>query len=125
MSANEMDEIARLRSRMLMKTYFVMFRQMVDPSKIESHMLDHYHWVIALEKDDKVFASGPLFAEEGAIPVGMTIFRASDRAEAEALAAGDPFIVSGAMTFDVQRWMIAEGRIGITVDFSDQTFSIA
>ena len=117
-----MEEVERLKARMIMRSFYVMFRTIVDRTKVAPAMLDHYRWIIALEKEGKVFASGPLFAEENAPGVGMTIFRTDNRDDAAAMAADDPFVTAGAATFDIKRWQINEGRLTISVDFSDQSY---
>ncbi len=118
------DEIERLKARMIMRSFYVMFRSIVDPTRIQPAMLAHYRWIIDLEQQGFVFASGPLFTGEGKPGVGMTIFRAADQAEAEALAAADPFVSSGGATYEIKRWQINEGRVTIAVDFSDQTYRL-
>src|ERR1700744_6307968 len=90
------DEVERLKSKMLMKSYFVMFRRVVAPEKLKPVLLDHYKWIIDLEKRNKVLASGPLFKRDGGAGVGMTVFKTDHWDEAEALAASDPFCLSGA-----------------------------
>lgn len=116
-------ELQELKDKMWKRSYFVMSRNVIDPSKIADVLLEHYKWIIALEKQDKVFASGPLFDKSNEQGVGMTVFRAEDWEEAERMAGGDPFVTSGAMEFAIQRWQINEGRINVSVDFSDQTYS--
>ena len=118
------EEIERLKARMIMRSFFVMFRTIVDPSKMQPALLAHYRWIIDLEQQGLVFASGPLFAEEGKPGVGMTIFRVRDEAAAAALGAGDPFVTGGGATFEIRRWQINEGRVTISVDFSDQTYRL-
>ncbi len=120
----EQEEIARLKSRMLKKSYFVMFRNVTDRRKLPGAMLAHYRWIIALEKAGKVFASGPLFQADGSPGVGMTVFRVDTLEEATALAVADPFCSSGAAGFEINRWQVNEGRICITVDLSDQTYQL-
>ena len=101
-----------------------MFRRIVAPERLQAALLDHYRWIIDLEKQGAVFASGPLFAKDGKQGVGMTVFRAADIEAAEALAAGDPFCRCGAAEFEIERWQINEGRVTVSVDFSDQTYRI-
>jgi uncharacterized protein YciI len=115
--------VEQLKNRMLQKSYFIMFRTMKDPSLIEGSMYEHYQWMISMEKRDLVFASGPLFRKDGERGVGMTIFKVDNFMEAEKIAANDPFVRSGAVCFEIQRWQINEGRINISVDFSDQTYN--
>jgi uncharacterized protein len=118
-------EVALLKSRMMMKSYFVMFRRVVDGKKFSPEvLLDHYRWIIQLEKDNLVFASGPLFERDSTQGVGMTIFRTQTHEEAHALGACDPFVLAGAVEFDIKRWQVNEGRIQISVDFSDGGFLI-
>lgn len=114
-------EVERLKERMIKRELFVMFRQMVAPGRIADVLLEHYRWIIALEKTGVVFASGPLSPKEGGPGVGMTVFRASSFEEAEALAAGDPFVTGGAAEFRIERWQLNEGRVTISIDYSDQT----
>jgi uncharacterized protein len=121
----EQAEIDRLKSRMLMKSYYVMFRQVVDRTKLgPSVLLAHYQWMIELEKQGQVFASGPLFDASDAPGVGMTVFRASDFDQATALAAADPFCQCGAATFEIKRWQLNEGRLQISIDLSDRSFQL-
>jgi uncharacterized protein len=120
----DQDEIDRLKSRMLMKSYYVMFRRVVDREKMRPALLAHYRWIIGLEKDGHVLASGPLFDATDAPGVGMTVFRAGGFDEAAALAEGDPFVQCGGATFEIKRWQLNEGRLQISIDLSDQTFSL-
>ena len=43
---------------------------------------------------------------------------------AEAIAKEDPLHKAGLRTFTLQKWRVNEGRITVTVDFSDQTMKI-
>jgi uncharacterized protein YciI len=115
-------EVERLKARMLKRSFFVMSRTIVEPAKLPTLALPHYQWIIELEKQGVVFASGPLFKRDGSAGVGMTVFRVTDYEAAEALAASDPFCTGGAATYDLQRWQINEGRLTVTVDFSDQSY---
>lgn len=119
------SQIEALKARMLKKSYHVMFRQVRDRALVVPQIvLDHYEWIIQLEKNGLVFLSGPLFDVDGAAGVGMTVFRCSDPSEALELAATDPFVKCGAMTFEIKRWQVNEGRVSLCVDFSDQTFHL-
>ena len=118
-------EVQALKEKMLQRQYFVMTRKMLDPGKLPPVLLDHYQWIIDLEKQDKVFASGPMFGKDGQQGVGMTVFRVDSWEEAEQLAAADPFYKAGAVGFDIQRWQVNEGRVNVSIDFSDQTYSMS
>lgn len=121
-----MDAQARVKSlkdKMWKREYYVMFRTVVNPERIPSVMLQHYGWIIELEKRGDVFVSGPVSDREGNQAAGVTVFRAENWEQADQLAAGDPFVSSGAVSFEIKRWQINEGRINVSIDFSDQTFS--
>jgi uncharacterized protein YciI len=124
MTTTDQEEIARLKSRMLMKSYYVMFRSVVDRGKLAGAALDHYRWIIALEKQGRVFASGPLFEADGSQGAGMTIFRAESAEEASSLATGDPFCIAGGVEFVIRRWQLNEGRLQFHLDLSDQTYGL-
>ncbi|MBC2662774.1 hypothetical protein H7F50_13530 [Novosphingobium flavum] len=115
-------EVERLKARMIQRSFFVMFRRIVAPERLKSVMLDHYRWIIDLEKQGVVFASGPMFSADGSPGVGMTVFRVDDIETAAALAASDPFCTSGAAEFEIKRWQVNEGRITVAIDFSDQSY---
>jgi hypothetical protein len=119
---DEQTEVQALKDKMWQRSYYVMFRTVIDPSLIPDVMLEHYKWMIAMEKQNKVFASGPLFDKSNKKGVGMSVLRADSWEEAEQLARGDPFVTSGAMEFSIQRWQVNEGRINVSIDFSDQTY---
>lgn len=118
------NEVARLKGLMLKKIFYIMRRKIIDPQKLPSVMLDHYQWIIGLEKQGVIFASGPVTERDGRPGVGMTVFKVGSFEEAERLAATDPFCLSGAAEFDIACWQVNEGRMSVTVDFSDQTFTI-
>jgi uncharacterized protein YciI len=122
---NQPPEVAALKEKMWQKSYYVMTRSMRDPSKIKPVLLDHYQWMIQMEKDDLVFASGPLFAQDGSQGVGMTVWRVESFEEADRLAAQDPFVSNGGVDYEIQRWQINEGRVNVSVDFSDQSFRVS
>ena len=55
----------------------------------------------------------------------MVLVCAASRAEAEGLAAGDPFAKAGLRSFVVHDWTLMEGRIDIGVNLSRGTFTFA
>ncbi|WP_052402841.1 YciI family protein [Muricoccus aerilatus] len=119
------EEIAALKARMAKKRYFMMRRQVRDPSRIGLVLLAHYRWIIEMEKRDSILLSGPLSDRQGGAGVGMTILRTETWEEAERIAASDPFCTSGAMTFEIMAWQVNEGRLKLSVDLSDGTFHLA
>lgn len=119
-SATEL-KIAELTKGMLKLKLFVIFSQ-GKGLDLKPYLAEHLQYMIGLERQGKLFASGPL--GDGTRGDGMTIVRAADEAEARELAMRDPFVVNGIRTFTLQSWTVMEGSLSVTVNFSDQTAKI-
>src|SRR4051794_29920876 len=104
--------------------YLVVTRPVRSP-EIAKRLGDHLAHQIELEKRGIMFAAGPLYPRGSDTPeAGMFVLRASSFEEAEAIAKEDPLHKAGLRTFTLQKWRGKEGRITLTVDFSDQTMKI-
>lgn len=119
----DFDALVRtLTARMLSKKYFIVFWKAHDkPDLIRQLLPDHLKFLIALEKDGKVFGSGPLGGQGARPGDGLTILRVDSAAEAHAIAERDPFVAAGARGFDIREWTLMEGSVNLRVDFSDQS----
>jgi uncharacterized protein YciI len=115
-------DVDRIQAKMLKRTLFVMFRQVVDPAKFRPALRDHLLWLIKLEEEGLIFASGPAFKVDGSPAPGMTIFRVASFEEAATLAASDPVCLAGGAEFHIHRWSVGAGRLTLSVKFSDQTY---
>jgi uncharacterized protein YciI len=104
--------------------YLVVTRPVRSP-EIAMRLADHLAHQVDLEKRGIMFAAGPLYPRGSETPeAGMFVLRASSFDEAEAIAKEDPLHKAGLRTFTIQKWRLNEGRITVTVDFSDQTMTI-
>jgi uncharacterized protein len=119
--------IGELTSRMLRKTFYVILTKAHGaPDAIAQHLPAHLEYMIALEKAGTLFASGPFAEADGSQRGnGMSIVRADSADHARKLAEADPFFAAGLRTFEVREWTVMEGSVGLTVNFSDQTFVLA
>ncbi len=115
-----------LMAKMLKKRlYVVIWKSFGKPDLIKANLAKHLQFMIGLEKRGALFASGPFAPGNGAqIGDGLTILRAVSLDEAKVFANSDPFVLAGARTYDIREWTIMEGRIGINLDFSDNTYRI-
>ena len=94
-----------------------------DQAAIESHVDEHVRWLLGLEREHVVVMSGPLLSGPGTGPgSGVTVLRAAGAAEAEAIAARDPFVRAGLRTFAVYQWRVNEGSIGIQLSLGTGTY---
>jgi uncharacterized protein YciI len=113
-----------LLSRSVKITLFVMLRRTLDQSLLRANLGRHLRWMVDAEKRGQVFLSGPIAKREGGTPLeGLTIIRAANLAEAEALAETDPFVQLGAVGYEMREWTANEGAISVTMTLSDSTWS--
>lgn len=118
---------AALRDRMLKKRLWIVITKAVATPEAMSRLLEaHLQHQIRLEKEGIMFGAGPLSNADGSpTGTGMIIIRADSEAEARRIADQDPFHSSGLRSYSLQQWSLNEGRITLTVDFSDQTYRLA
>ena len=84
---------------------------------------EHVAWLLGLEEQNVLLASGPLLSGPGTGPgSGVTILRAPDEETARTIADGDPFVRHGLRTFELYRWRLNEGSIGVRVSLGTGTY---
>jgi uncharacterized protein len=54
----------------------------------------------------------------------MIIIRASNSDEARRIADRDPMHAAGVRTYTLYQWSMNEGRLSITLDFSDRSYRL-
>lgn len=86
-------------------------------------LADHLQYMIDLERQGKLFGSGPLDFGKGSD--GLTILRVDSEAEARAIAQNDPFVKNGVRGFTIRDWTVMEGSFSVNVKFSDRSIEIA
>src|SRR5947209_20044242 len=114
-------KIAELTKRMLRLKLFVIFSY-GKGLDLKPYLADHLAYMIELERQGKLFASGPF--GDGTRGDGMTIVRAANEEEARDIALHDPFVVRGIRPFKIQSWTVMEGALTVTVNFSDRSAKI-
>jgi uncharacterized protein YciI len=127
MEASAQERIRQLTKGMLRKKlYVILSKGGATPEQLGAVLPDHLDYMIGLEKQGVLFASGPLTAAPGK-PAGdgLTVLRAESEDDARRIAAADPFVVKKIRTFEVREWTVMEGSFGVRLNFSDQTLEIA
>ena len=113
-------------SRLLGRDYWLVLyvpAHSTDQAAIDARVEEHVGWLLELERDDVIFASGPLLSGPGTRPgAGATVLRAPDEDTAWRIAASDPFVRAGLRTFDVHRWRLNEGSIGVRISLGTATY---
>jgi uncharacterized protein YciI len=117
-------EVQRIRSTMILQDYYIMHRRPVAPERKADVMLEHFQWLVRLEKEGHILVTGGIFMRDGTQSEGLTILRAADWDAAEALAASDPLILAGANSYHIERFRLGAGRITVSVDFSHQSMRL-
>jgi uncharacterized protein YciI len=126
MSAAAEERIKQLTARMLRrKLYVVLSTPKAGPDEIVAVLPAHLEYMIGLEKQGVLFASGPFADPDGkSRGQGMTILRTATMEEARRIAESDPFVAAGLRNFEVREWTLMEGSLGVTVNFSDQSVQV-
>lgn len=115
----------QLTATMLRKELWVITTRPARGPGTRELLPEHLDYQIRLEREGKLFGAGPIYAEDAEVPEGgMIVLRAKDLAEARALADADPMHKHGARTYSVQKWLLNEGALTMTVRFSDQSVVI-
>ena len=79
-----------------------------------------------LEDAGYVAGSGPLTSGPGVTPgAGLTVLRTTTEQQAAALAAEDPFVLSGLRTFEVFGWRVIEGTLATPASLGTTTYRIS
>lgn len=86
----------------------------------------HLKYQLELEEKGIMFAAGPIINDDEKTwgGEGMIIIRAPSLSAAKSIAAADPMHASGARTFTVSPWLIAEGGFTLKVRFSDGNYTL-
>ena len=116
-------EIERIRAGMLKKNYYIMHRRPLAPERKAGAILEHFQWLVRLEKEGHILLTGGIFLRDGTQSEGLTILRAGSWEAAENLAATDPLVAAGAASYYIERFSIGAGRVTVSVDFADQTMN--
>jgi uncharacterized protein YciI len=113
-----------LLARMLKKQLWVVITRPVKPlEEVRKQMMPHLKYQIGLERDGIMYGAGPATAPgQQQASFGLIIIRAKDEAEARRIADADPMHASGVRAYELYSWSLNEGRINITLNFSDQSF---
>ena len=116
-----------LHDKMLGKKLWVVITKAVaSREELDRHLEAHLQHQIRLEKSGIMFGAGPLANPDGtSTGTGMIIIRAENETEARRIADEDPFHSIGLRTYTLQLWTMNEGRLTITIDYSDQTYKLS
>ena len=122
------DDILEASKGMLQKQLFVVFTSPTNGmGPVMENIEEHLNFQVELEQKGIMLGAGPFWADDEHTwnGEGMVIIRADNLAHAREIAESDPMHSSGARSFTVRPWLLNEGRITVTVDFSTGKHSVA
>jgi uncharacterized protein len=116
------ERVEKLIGPMWRKKFFVILWD-GHGADLKPHLIAHLEYMIGLEREGKLFASGPL--DFGKSSDGLTIVRVKTVEEARTIALNDPFVVNGVRSFRIREWTVMEGAFNLSVNFSDRSINIS
>ena len=121
------QDVLNASSEMLNKDLYVVFtKPTYGMIPVMENLEDHLKFQVSLEKQGILFGAGP-FWDDNEIDwngEGMVIIRANSIDHAKEIANSDPMHKSGARSFTVRPWLLNEGNIQVTLDYSTGKFKL-
>lgn len=123
------ERLERLRAPQLKKRLYIAL-WINDPTATrEMHLQvlpEHLEFLLGLEQEGVLFASGPLSVSEGEAGTfsGMTILRAESFDTARAIVENEPFVLRGLRTYKLLAWELNEGSFSVTLSLGTGTFRV-
>ena len=121
------QDVLNASSEMLNKDLYVVFTKPTNGMiPVMENLEDHLKFQVSLEKQGIMFGAGP-FWEDNEIDwngEGMVIIRANSIEHAKEIVSSDPMHKSGARSFTVRPWLLNEGNIEISLDYSTGKFKV-
>ena len=121
------QDVLNASSEMLNKDLYVVFTKPTNGMiPVMENLEDHLKFQVSLEKQGIMFGAGP-FWDDNEIDwngEGMVIIRANSIDHAKEIANSDPMHKSGARSFRVRPWLLNEGNIQVTLDYSTGKFKL-
>jgi uncharacterized protein YciI len=87
---------------------------------------EHLKLQVSLAEKGIMFGAGPFWKDNEIdwAGEGMVIIRANSLSEAKEIAASDPMHKSGARSFTVKSWLLNEGTINLSINYSKGNFTL-
>ena len=120
------ENVRAVLGKMLNLKLIVMLREPAAKPMRDVDLSEHLSWMIAKEKEGKVFASGPFVSSNAALGStgGMTILRVRDLEQAREVAESDPLVENGIVRYQLREWLLMEGGVTVKLSFSDGAGSL-
>lgn len=113
-----------LTKSMLNKELYVITTKPARSKEIQKMLKKHLEYQVSIEREGTLFGAGPIWDENGEIPIGgMIIVYADSFESARRIADADPLHSLGLRKYNIQKWLLNEGSMTFTMRLSDQSIS--
>lgn len=118
MNTPAQQQVQQLLQPMLKMTLFAAMSKALRPAEeIAPFVVEHFEYMLELEKQGILFASGP-FVEPGVlVGSGLTILRAKNLSDARTYMDEEPLIKRGLREYEIWEWELREGCINVGIEF--------
>lgn len=122
--ANEVQAIVEEKGMLAKKLYIVTTFAVNGLDKVLEMIEPHIEYQVELERRGIMFGAGPNWTEDETEwrGEGTVIIRAQSFNEACEIMEADPMHSSGARKFTIRPWLMNEGHLSFTLDFSSGKF---
>ena len=118
------SDASALLARMLKKPLYLMIRTFTVPERVPELLAEHLTYMLKLEAEGVLFASGPTHDASEQPTGSVTVLRADSFGAARALAELDPFVREGILTYSLHRWTLMEGSLQVRVSLGTGRFDL-
>jgi uncharacterized protein len=118
-AGGEQQEVAAFLAKTIKRHLWVVIARVnADADAIAPHVDEHLEYMAKLEREGKLWASGPFLVPGVLVGDGLTILRADTEDEAKALIDEEPLTKRNMRTYELRLWELREGRITVEVNAS-------
>lgn len=117
---------AKARGALALELFVVQSTPAVEPLELKAQLPGHLAYQAELERQGALVFAGPVSDETGdqMQGAGMIVYRAESMDAARQLADNDPMHQSGARHYTLQKWLINEGGLSVSVRLSEQAVTL-
>ena len=95
------------------------------PEEMKQHMPAHKEYLRGLESQGVLLAAGPITNRGDDKPsAGFILVRAESLDDARLIADEEPMHKNGVRSYVLRKWTINEGHIEVSINLSDQSFTV-
>jgi uncharacterized protein YciI len=105
--------------------YVVLMKAVASSAEMEPFVEKHLLYMLDIQNQGKLFASGPFFQEDVKVADGLAIFQTDTVEETRALIEAEPLTRRGLRNFEIRPWELREGRMTLTLNSSTSSYDFS